>query len=265
MDGHPSHAAAIACGAGAIFAKHAAASIEESIAAMCGRYSFTLPPEAIRELFRVVTGLNLQPRYNIAPTQVVPVIGLEPSGERALKQFRWGLIPRWSKEMPKSAPLINARSEGIATGKMFGEAFQKRRCLVPADGFYEWRKDKSDKRPWRILDAERPAFAFAGVWEGWRNPAGEIVRSFAIVTTDANDKLAPIHDRMPVMLKREDEDAWLDPGSPEPTLLSLLAPYDAAKTALYQVDARVNSVKNDDPQCLEKLEELAPLPGTAQP
>jgi putative SOS response-associated peptidase YedK len=232
---------------------------------MCGRYSFTLPPEAIRELFRVVTVLNLQPRYNIAPTQVVPVIGLEPSGERALKPFRWGLIPWWSKELPKSAPLINARSEGIATGKMFGEAFQKRRCLVPADGFYEWYKDKSDKRPWRIVDAERPAFAFAGVWEGWRNPEGEIVRSFAIVTTKANEKLSPIHDRMPVMLKRDDEDAWLDPNTPEPKLLSLLAPYDAAKTALYRVDARVNIVKNDDPQCLEKLEGSAPLPGTTRP
>ncbi len=222
---------------------------------MCGRYSFTLPPEAIRELFRVVTVLNLQPRYNIAPTQVVPVIGLEPTGERALKQFRWGLIPRWSKEMPKTAPLINARSEGIAGSRMFGEAFHKRRCLVPADGFYEWRKDKSDKRPWRIVDAERPAFSFAGVWEGWRNPAGEIVRSFAIVTTEANEKLAPIHDRMPVMLKREDEDAWLDPKSAEPKLLSLLAPYDPAKTELYRVDVRVNSVKNDDPQCLARVEE----------
>jgi putative SOS response-associated peptidase YedK len=261
----PSGTATIACGAGPTFAKHDRSFIEESFAAMCGRYSFTLPPEAIRELFRVVTVLNLQPRYNIAPTQLVPVIGLEPSGERALKQFRWGLIPYWSKEMPKSAPLINARSEGIASSKMFSEAFQKRRCLVPADGFFEWHKDKSDKRPWRIVDAERPAFAFAGVWEGWRNPEGEILRSFAIVTTDANEKLAPIHDRMPVMLKREDEDAWLDPTTPEPTLLSLLAPYDAARTELYRVDTRVNNVKNDDPQCLEKPEESAPLPGMARP
>ena len=243
-------AVAVACGGGATFAKHGSPVVEESIAAMCGRYSFTLPPEAIRELFRVVTLLNLQPRYNIAPTQVVPVIGLEPGGERALKQFRWGLIPRWSKELPKAAPLINARSEGIAASRMFGEAFQRRRCLVPADGFYEWRKDKSDKRPWRIVDAERPAFSFAGVWDGWRNPEGEIVRSFAIVTTDANETLAPIHDRMPVMLTRADEDAWLDPNSTEPKLLSLLAPYDAARTELYQVDVRVNSVKNDDPQCL---------------
>ncbi len=221
---------------------------------MCGRYSFTLPPEAIRALFRVMTVLNLQPRYNIAPTQAVPVIGLEPNGERALKMFRWGLVPRWSKELPKSAPLINARSEGIAASKMFGEAFHKRRCLVPADGFYEWNKDKSlqDRRPWRIVDPDRPAFAFAGVWEAWRNPVGEIVRSFAIVTTAANDRLSPIHDRMPVMLKTEDEDSWLDPNNAEPKLLSLLAPYDPGRTELYRVDSRVNSVKNDDPECLAK-------------
>jgi len=224
--------------------------------AMCGRYSFTLPPEAIRALFRVMTGLNLQPRYNIAPTQAVPVIGLEPNGERALKMFRWGLVPRWSTAPPTSAPLINARSEGIAGSKMFGDAFRKRRCLVPADGFYEWNQDKNlkDRRPWRVVDPERPAFAFAGVWEGWRNPEGEIVRSFAIVTTASNERLAPIHDRMPVILKSEDEDAWLDPDNAEPELLSLLTPYDPAGTQVYRVDARVNSVKNDDPECLNRLD-----------
>jgi putative SOS response-associated peptidase YedK len=224
---------------------------------MCGRYSFTLPPEAMRQLFQVVTGLNLQPRYNIAPTQQVPVIGLEPDGARALKMFRWGLIPWWSKAMPKTAPLINARSEGIAASGMFGEAFRKRRCLVPADGFYEWHKDKAvaDKRPWRIFDPDRPAFAFAGVWEAWRNPEGDVIRSFAIVTTGANSKLAAIHDRMPVMLQPSDEDAWLAPGNAEAELLPLFRPYDVEKTALYRVGSRVNSVKNDDPECLTKAED----------
>lgn len=217
---------------------------------MCGRYSLTLPPEAIRQLFQATTGLNLQPRYNVAPTDQVPVIGLEPDGERALKMFRWGLIPWWSKAMPKTAPQINARSEGIATSRMFGEAFHKRRCLVPADGFYEWRKDKTDKRPWRIFDPDRPAFAFAGVWEGWRKPDGDVIRSFAIVTTRANAKLSPIHDRMPVILRSEDEDAWLDPNNADPA--RLLAPYDPERTALYRVSERVNSVKNDDPDCLAK-------------
>jgi len=123
---------------------------------------------------------------------------------------------------------------------------------VPADGFYEWRKDKSDKRPWRIVDPDRPGFAFAGVWEGWRKPDGEILRSFAIITTSANQQLAPIHDRMPVILKREDEDAWLDPDNGAQALQALLAPYEG--TELYRVSERVNSVKNDDPECLTKVE-----------
>lgn len=223
---------------------------------MCGRYSFTLPPEAIRALFRVMTGLNLQPRYNIAPTQEVPVVGLEGDGSRALKMFRWGLIPRWSKAKPTTAPLINARAEGIAGSRMFGDAFRKRRCLVPADGFYEWNKDKGlkDRRPWRIFDPDRAAFAFAGVWEAWRNPEGEVVRSFAIVTTAANARIAQIHDRMPVILRQDDEDAWLDPAGDEPKLQSLLVPYDLDQTDLYRVDARVNNVKNDDPQCLARVD-----------
>lgn len=223
---------------------------------MCGRYSFTLPPEAIREIFRVMTNLNLRPRYNIAPTDEVPVIGRNEDGQRALKMFRWGLIPRWSKAMPKGTPQINARAETVTKNAMFSDALARRRCLVPADGFYEWHKDKStkDRRPWRIFDPDRPAFAFAGIWEHWRNPEGQVVRSFAIITTDANERIAEIHDRMPVMLRREDEDTWLDPTRPESALLSLLAPYDAERTALHRVDVRVNSVKNDDPACMAPID-----------
>lgn len=223
---------------------------------MCGRYSFTLPPEAIRQIFRVTTSLNLRPRYNIAPTDEVPVIGRDEDGRRALKMFRWGLVPRWSKAMPKGPPQINARAETVTRNAMFREAFAKRRCLVPADGFYEWHKDKSakDRRPWRIFDPDRPAFAFAGIWEHWRDSEGQVVRSFAIITTDANERIAAIHDRMPVILRREDEDAWLDPASAEASLLPLLAPYDTQKTSLYRVDVRVNSVKNDDPACIAPIE-----------
>ena len=127
---------------------------------------------------------------------------------------------------------------------------KRRRCLVPADGFYEWTRAGSRSRPYWVHARDRVPIAFAGVWETWIGPNGEEVDTAAIVTTRANKTLAPIHDRMPVMLTREDEDAWLDPNSTEPKLLSLLAPYDAARTELYQVDVRVNSVKNDDPQCL---------------
>lgn len=223
---------------------------------MCGRYSFSLPPEALRNLFRVLTGLNLQPRYNIAPTQAAPVIGVEEDGQRALRMYRWGFIPRWSKTMPSGAPLINVRSEGIAQKPAFRDSFHKRRCLVPADGFYEWNKDKTnpDRRPWRIVVKDRPAFAFAGLWDAWRDPAGEIVRSFAIVTTAANAKISGIHDRMPVMLRAEDEDSWLNPASAEPDLLSLLVPYDQDRIDLFRVGTRVNSVKNDDEQCIAPVD-----------
>lgn len=226
---------------------------------MCGRYSFTLPPDAIRELFRVVTGLNLRPRYNIAPTQEAPVIGLDAETGRALRMFRWGLVPRWSKALSGSAPMINARAESIAEKPAFRDAFRKRRCLVPADGFYEWSKDKSagDRRPWRIFATDRPAFAFAGIWEAWRDPAAgaesELLRSFAIVTTAANSAIAPIHDRMPVILRAEDEDAWLAADTPADRLQAMLAPYPSELTGQYRVDTRVNSVRNDDPGCLEPV------------
>lgn len=222
---------------------------------MCGRYSVTLPPEAIRELFRVVTGLNLQPRYNVAPTQEAPVIGLDEAGERTLKMFRWGLVPRWSKAMPTGAPLINARADSIAGKPSFRDAFAKRRCLVLADGFYEWPKDRSakDRNPWRIFASDRPAIAFAGIWEAWRKPDGEILRSFAIITTEANVRIAAIHDRMPVMLQREDEDAWLAPETAPERLQAMLAPYPAELTDCYRVDVRVNSVKNDDADCIKPL------------
>lgn len=227
---------------------------------MCGRYSFTLPPDAIRELFRVTTALNLRPRYNIAPTQEAPVIGVDEAGARALKMYRWGLVPRWSKALSGSAPMINARAESIAEKPAFRDAFRKRRCLVPADGFYEWLKDKraGDRRPWRIFASDRPAFAFAGIWEAWRDPqAGtdaEFLRSFAIVTTAANERIAAIHDRMPVMLRREDEDAWLAADTAPERLQAMLVPYPPDLTGLHRVDARVNSVRNDDPDCIRPVD-----------
>jgi len=223
--------------------------------AICNLYSLTPKRDHVGRFFRVSHNRTVafEPVNTIFPRHVTPVVRQSEDGEREIVLMNWGFFRLEKGKAPRS--VTNVRDDQIRTNPFWRDSFQKRRCLVPADGFYEWRKDKSDKRPWRIVDAERPAFAFAGVWEGWRNPAGEIVRSFAIVTTDANEKLAPIHDRMPVMLKREDEDAWLDPGSSEPTLASLLAPYDTAKTELYRVDARVNSVKNDDPECLAKVEQ----------
>jgi putative SOS response-associated peptidase YedK len=221
---------------------------------MCGRYSFTLPPEAMRGLFDAPCALNLHPRYNIAPTQLAPVIGLDEEGARQVRMMRWGLVPRWTKDLKSLPLLINARSEGIAEKPSFRDAFARRRCLVPADGFYEWCTVQSKaKAPWRIVLEDRPAFAFAGVWEAWKSPEGETLKSFAIATTDANETLRPIHDRMPVILSQPAERAWLDRQATRDQLLALLRPYADGKMRAYRIATRVNSVRNDDPSLIEPV------------
>ncbi len=223
---------------------------------MCGRYSFTLPPEAMRDLFAAPTMLNLQPRYNIAPTQQAPVIALDEAGGRQIRLLRWGLVPRWTRELKSLPLLINARADTIAEKPSFRDAFAKRRCLVPADGFYEWRAIAGKrKQPWRIELADRKAFAFAGIWEAWKSPEGEIVKSFAIATTEANSALAPIHARMPVILARDDEAKWLDTGGARESLQAILRPYDGGPMQLFPIGDRVNSVKNDDALILEPVVE----------
>jgi putative SOS response-associated peptidase YedK len=221
---------------------------------MCGRYSFTLPPEAMRDLFGVETSLNLQPRHNIAPTQDAPVIGVDEVGRHQLRLLRWGLIPRWTRDLKALPLLINARGDTIAEKPSFRDAFARRRCLVPADGFYEWRSvPGSRKEPWRIELADRKGFVFAGIWEAWKSPDGETVKSFAIATTEANEALGPIHARMPVILARADEDAWLDPRATRERLGALLRPYDGGPMRTYRISERVNSVRNDDPSILEPI------------
>jgi len=223
---------------------------------MCGRCSFTLPPEAMRDLFGVETLLNIEPRYNIAPTQQAPVIALDEDANRQVRMLRWGLIPRWTKDLKKLALLINARADTIADKPSFRDAFAKRRCLVPADGFYEWRAVAGkSKEPWRIELADRPAFAFAGLWEAWNSPDGETIKSFTIATTDANDALRSIHARMPVILRKQDETQWLDPTSKREQLLDLLRPYESGSMKTYRIGTRVNSVRNDDSEILTPLEE----------
>jgi putative SOS response-associated peptidase YedK len=189
---------------------------------MCGRYSLTTPSEAMRRLFGFVNPLaNLPPRYNIAPTQAVPVVrlasraqgagGIE-SGERELVQVRWGLIPFWAKDASIGAKTINARAEGIAGKPAFRAAFKSRRCLIPADGFYEWLRTGTVKQPFCFEVRDGELFAFAGLWERWRNSAGEWIRSCSILTTTRNAVTSQVHDRMPVILDKADYELWLDPG-----------------------------------------------------
>jgi putative SOS response-associated peptidase YedK len=217
---------------------------------MCGRYAVFLPPEAIVALFRVTGPTpNSAPTWNMAPTRDAPVMRVHPeSRERRLDLLRWGLVPHWAKDPKTIRMTINARGETIATTPMFRDAFARRRCLVPADAFYEWRQ--TDKQPIAIAREDGQPLVFAGVWEGWRGPDGAIIRSFAIVTTTANDTLRPIHERMPVVLEPPDWPLWL--GETPGSAAALIRP-SAAAFKTWAVSARVNAVRNDDAQLLEPV------------
>ena len=223
---------------------------------MCGRYTLTVTPEMLRKLFGFDVTPNLQPRFNIAPTQTAPVVRPDPGGGRRLDLLRWGLVPSWSKDMSGAAKLINARGETVAEKPSFRAAFAGRRCLVPVDGFYEWRKEGEVKQPFRIGFRGGAPFAFAGLWENWTAPAGaanagETVETFCIVTTEANEKIRPIHHRMPVIVDPAGYDAWLS-GSPADAR-ALLRPFPPDDMAFYRVSVRVNSVRNDDAECVAPL------------
>ena len=223
---------------------------------MCGRYSITTPVEALRRLFKFSGPLpNLRPRYNVSPTQQVPIVRRAPAdGERELAQVRWGLIPFWAKDAKIGYPLINARAEGIEAKPSFREAFKRGcRCLIPADGFYEWAKDTKPKQPWRITLKDGEPFAFAGLWEHWDKASdGVPVESCTIITTAANQLLRPLHDRMPVILAPDDYPAWLGEDAAR-NVAELLRPYPSEAMRTYRVSTVVNNVKNDGPECIEPL------------
>lgn len=222
---------------------------------MCGRYSDVLTWDEIVRLYRIAvpaTPPNLQPRYNIAPTQEAAVVRRTAEGQRELAFLRWGLIPAWSRDGASRPPLINARADSLGDRPAFREAFRRRRCLVPADGFYEWRQGSKDKQPYRITLKEGGGFAFAGLWERREAAGGEPpVESFTIVTTAANDLLRPLHERMPVILEEGDYEAWLDvDGTPPERAQRALRPFPDARLAVYPVNRHVNNVRHDDPECI---------------
>jgi putative SOS response-associated peptidase YedK len=225
---------------------------------MCGRYSFTSPLEAVRRLFAVTGGGNLAPRYNIAPTQAAAVVRLDEKSppQRILDHLSWGLVPSWAKDASMAAKMINARAETVAEKPAFRNAFRRRRCLVPADGFYEWRTEAGQKQPYRIAFADGRGFAFAGIWEHWMGKDGSEILSFAILTTEANALLRPLHHRMPVILDPEAWPRWLDPAEEGPQ--DLLGPYAGEGLAFHAVSRHVNNVRNDDPECLRPVEPAQP-------
>ena len=220
---------------------------------MCGRYTLQASPEEIAEQFAVEEPSLFKARYNIAPTQIVPAVRIHPdTTQRELVQIRWGLIPSWAKDPRIGNQMINAKAETVATKPSFRSAFRKRRCLIPASGFYEWQQQGRQKQPMYIRLRDRRPFAFAGLWERWEPKDGEPVESCTIITTEPNEFMRPIHNRMPVILTVKDYEVWLDPAVQQTdTIQALLKPYPVEDMEAYPVSRLVNNPRFDSSQCVE--------------
>ena len=221
---------------------------------MCGRYASFLPAEAIARIFGTVNPLpNLAPTWNMAPTMDAPVVRLRRKNDgRHLDVLKWGLVPYFTKDLKKARKPINARSESIARSGMFKDAFARRRCLVPAPIYYEWRDDPDGKTPFAVARIDGDPVAFAGIWEKWRSPENEELQTFATITTNANRQLSAIQDRMPVIVERQDWPLWLGEIDGDPASLLRPAPEDVLR--LWQVGKAVGNVKNDGAELIEPAE-----------
>ncbi len=222
---------------------------------MCGRFVISKFPDDVARSFATTGPVpNSRPRYNVAPTDQVAVVRFNPeTKQRTLDTLRWGFVPLWAKDVKIGATMINAKAETVAEKPAFREAFKSRRCLIPADGFYEWAKlDAKTKQPYAIVMKDRSLFGFAGLWERWKDKAsGEVVRSFTIITTTSNEVCAPIHDRMPVIVDPANYGKWLGEEPTDPMrLLMILKPSPAEQMERYGVGAAVGNVKNDEPGLL---------------
>ena len=220
---------------------------------MCGRYSITGNPAHIGTRL----GIHLDavaPRYNVAPTQTAPVIlHTSPASPPAMRMLRWGLVPFWAKDLSIGNRMINARCETVAEKPSFRRSFKSRRCLVLADGFYEWQKQGTIKQPWRFHLQSGAAFAFAGLWDCWHADQDDETLSFTILTTTPNDLTRRVHDRMPVILQEAEYLPWLNPTTSPAKLIPMLDPYPAGEMTGQPVSRSVNSPKNDNPECIVPL------------
>jgi putative SOS response-associated peptidase YedK len=218
---------------------------------MCGRFTLRTPGNVMIEQFSLDFQGELFPRYNIAPTQRVPVVR---GSERKTSLLAWGLVPFWAKNPKSGSRMINARSETVATKPAFRHAFKKKRCLVPADGYFEWIKEGKRKQPYWIRMQDEQPFLMAGLWECWRDKSvenPESLETFTLLTTESNSLTMEVHDRMPVILRPNDYDRWLDPELTDADELSFLfEPFDPNEMQLDPVNDRVNSVRNDDEECI---------------
>jgi putative SOS response-associated peptidase YedK len=230
---------------------------------MCGRYTVTDPEDAMRQLFELAAPDQAVARYNMTPSQLALSVHRNDAGDLVPAFLQWGLVPSWAKDPEIGNRMINARSETVAEKPSFRAAYRRRRCLVPADGYYEWQSTGGRKQPWRIVRADRAPFAFAGLWEEWQGPDGSGLSTFCLLTTAANDVLSAIHHRMPVIIAAGDMAAWTDPAAlPDP---QWLLPAAAPELTAYKVSSRVNSPANDDLQCIEEFEDEAVEVAAAKP
>ena len=218
---------------------------------MCGRFTLQARPKELIELFELdQLPEELRPRFNIAPSQSIPAVGLKADGiRRGLTFFQWGFIPSWAKSTQESFKPINAKAVTVATLATFRDSFKKKRCIIPADGFYEWKAVGKEKQPYHIRMRSRSLFGFAGIWSEWKGD-GESLKTTAIITTEANDVAREVHNRMPVILPKEAYAAWLDPKTSAEKLKALLVPYPAVEMEAVAVSKLVNSPKNDTPELL---------------
>lgn len=224
---------------------------------MCGRFCLVDIVDLYRRFKIENNNITLNPRYNIAPTQDIPVI-LNVRDQKVLATFRWGLIPSWAKDSTIGNKLINARAETVDTKPSFRYSFKSRRCLIPADGFYEWKQEGKIKKPYRIVLKNGSLFAFAGLWDFWVSPKGEIINSCTIITTTPNSLIEPLHDRMPVILSTEQEEIWCDNNLQDVTQLkSMLKPCPADLLVAYEVSPILNSSKIDDERCIAMVNQTS--------
>jgi putative SOS response-associated peptidase YedK len=224
---------------------------------MCGRYDLHTSVHELLRLLRARLGTEAPPSYNVAPTRAVAAVREAEPGDREVVTLRWGLVPAWSKGPDSRYSMINARAETIASKPAYRSAFRARRCLIPANGFYEWRQSAGGKQPWYITvgDTTEP-FLMAGIWERWRDADGVQLESCAIVTTQANSAVREIHERMPVILELPVAEQWLDPSEKDPAVLTAIAqtPLAADRIRAWPVSTRVNSPANDEPACAAPLQ-----------
>lgn len=220
---------------------------------MCGRYTIAVPRSELMTTFELFESDEFEPRYNMAPRQMAPVIRQRPTGERVAYLLRWGLVPSWAKDDSIGNKLINARAETVAEKASFRSAYKARRCLIPASGFYEWKTEKGAKQPYLIYPATQKLFGFAGLWERWTTPAGDPLETFTIITTAANAAMKPLHDRMPVILQPHEYELWLTKDTDPALIHELLQPSDSSFLAMHPVSKAVGNVRNEGPSLTEPI------------